>query len=60
MTLDLGVTRDSVLNAENDHTAAWTEDCRLIAKIGHESRVVTIDTDNAGETGAANITGAGV
>lgn len=60
MVLDLGVTRDSVLNAENDHTAAWTEDCRLIAKIGHESRVVTVTTENAGTTGAAVITGTGV
>jgi hypothetical protein len=60
MTLDLGVTRDSVLNAENDHTAAWTEDCRLIARIGHESRVVTVTADNAGNTGAVNITGTGV
>lgn len=60
MTLDLGVTRDSVLNAENDHTAAWTEDCRLIAKVGHESRVVTVTSDNAGNTGAVNITGTGV
>lgn len=59
MVLDLGVTRDSVLNAENDHTAAWTEDCRLIAKIGHESRVVTVTTENAGTTGAAVITGTG-
>lgn len=60
MVLDLGVVRDSVLNAENDYTAAWTEDCRLIAKIGHESRVVTVTTDNAGTTGAAIITGTGV
>lgn len=38
LTLDLGVVRDSVLNAENDHTAAWTEQCHLIAKVGYESR----------------------
>jgi hypothetical protein len=59
MVLDLGVTRDSVLNAENDFTAAWTEDCRLIAKIGHESRVCTVTADNYGGTGAVNITGTG-
>lgn len=38
LTLDLGVVRDSVLNAENDHTAAWSEECHLVAKVGHESR----------------------
>lgn len=42
MTLDLGVVRDSTLNAENDHTAAWSEECHLIAKVGHESRRYTI------------------
>lgn len=38
MNLDLGVVRDSVLNAQNDHTAAWSEEATLIAKFGHESR----------------------
>jgi len=42
MTLDLGVIRDSTLNATNDYTAAWMEECYLIAMIGHESRVVTV------------------
>lgn len=42
MTLDLGVIRDSTLNATNDYTAAWMEECYLIAKIGHESRLVTV------------------
>jgi hypothetical protein len=41
LTLDLGVVRDSVLNAENDHTAAWTEDCHLVARVGYESRLYT-------------------
>jgi hypothetical protein len=41
MTLDLGVVRDSVLNEVNDHTAAWSEEATLIAKFGHESRVMT-------------------
>jgi hypothetical protein len=56
MTLDLGVVRDSTLNAKNDHTAAWAESCHLIAKFGHESRryVVPICTD--GTTGAADLT----
>jgi hypothetical protein len=38
MSLDLGVVRDSTLNAENDFTAAWAEEAHLIAKVGHESR----------------------
>jgi hypothetical protein len=42
LTLDLGVVRDSVLNAENDFTAAWSEECHLVAKVGHESRLYTI------------------
>jgi hypothetical protein len=43
MRLDLGVVRDSVLNADNDHTAAWSEEATLLAKFGHESRVLTFD-----------------
>lgn len=43
MRLDLGVVRDSVLNADNDHTAAWSEEATLIAKFGHESRRITFD-----------------
>lgn len=57
LDLDLGVVRDSTLNAKNDHTAAWTEECKLVAKIGHESRVVTLDYAVDGNTGAANIDG---
>jgi hypothetical protein len=56
MTLDLGVVRDSVLNAENDHTAAWMEECHLIAKFGYESRQYRIPVCAAGRTGSANIT----
>lgn len=59
MTLDLGVVRDSVLNAENDHTAAWMEECHLIAMFGHEARHYTVCVCAAGLTGAANITGCG-
>jgi hypothetical protein len=51
MTLDLGVVRDSVLNAENDHTAAWTEECHLIAKYGHESRLYRMPVCVGGQTG---------
>lgn len=57
LTLDLGVVRDSVLNETNDHTAAWTEECHLIARVGHESRQYTINFAVNGRTGAANGTG---
>jgi len=52
MSLDLGVTRDSTLNATNDHTAAWAEECYALLKPGHESRVVTVDLCGSGEIGA--------
>lgn len=42
LRLDLGVIRDSTLNETNDYTAAWMEECYLTAKVGHESRVVTV------------------
>lgn len=42
LTLDLGVIRDSVLNKTNDFTAAFTEECHLVAKVGHEARQYTI------------------
>ena len=60
LSLDLGVVRDSVLNASNDHTAAWTEECHLIARVGHESRQYRLPVCVAGRTGAANITCADV
>lgn len=53
--IDLGVIRDSTLNATNDYTAAWTEEATLIAMLGHESRVVTVDIAGCGEVGAADI-----
>lgn len=56
MSLDLGVTRDSVLNATNDHTAAWAEECFAILKPGHESRVVTVALCPSGEIGARTFT----
>lgn len=52
LQLDLGVVRDSTLNAENDHTAAWSEECHLIARVGHESRRYTINFCVNGKTGA--------
>lgn len=42
LRLDLGVIRDSTLNATNDYTASWMEECYLTARIGHESRLVTV------------------
>lgn len=55
LQLDLGVIRDSTLNATNDYTAAWSEDCWLVAQIGHESRLVTVPIAATGSV-AAGIT----
>ena len=55
LRLDLGVVRDSTLNATNDYTASWMEECYLTARIGHESRVVTVPICPNGAT-AAGIT----
>lgn len=52
LSLDLGVVRDSTLNATNDYTAAWSEDCWLVAQIGHESRVITVPVCANGAVGA--------
>lgn len=41
LNLDLGVVRDSTLNATNDFTAAWSEECHLVARVGNESRRYT-------------------
>lgn len=51
LQLDLGVIRDSVLNAENDFTALWAEECHLIAKVGHASRRYTLALRVDGTTG---------
>jgi hypothetical protein len=56
LRLDLGVIRDSVMNATNDHTAEWMEECWLIAKIGHESRLGIINICPDGTVGAADLT----
>lgn len=56
MTLDLGVVRDSTLNETNDHTAAWFEECWALAKIGHESLNITLDTCVNGSRGALDQT----
>src|SRR5262245_4768574 len=56
LQLNLGVVRDSVLNQTNDHTGEWLEECWMIAKIGHESRLGTIAICADGTTGAADLT----
>lgn len=60
LRLDLGVIRDSVLNATNDHTAIWSEECELLAKPGHESRVYTVAICADGTTGQADLTACGL
>jgi hypothetical protein len=60
MSLDLGVVRDSTLNATNDFTAAWAEECHLIAKFGPESRKYTVLICTDGTTGAADLTACGL
>jgi len=56
MSLNLGVVRDSVLNAENDHTALWTEECHLIAMVGHEIKQGRVFLCADGTTGAQDLT----
>lgn len=51
LRIDLGLIRDSVLNAENDHTAAWTEEGSLVGMFGHESLLATHTICASGETG---------
>lgn len=50
-TIDLGVVRDSVLNATNDYTAAWTEQLYLVAKVGPTAREVEVTVAADGTTG---------
>lgn len=51
LQLDLGVIRDSVLNAENDFTALWAEECHLIAQVGHSARKYTAAFLVSGQVG---------
>lgn len=62
LNLDLGIIRDSTLNATNDYTAAWSEEFFLLAKIGHESRIVTLGASGSTPTGttAIGLTATGV
>lgn len=50
-TIDLGVVRDSTLNATNDYTAAWTEQLYLVAQVGPAAREVTVNFGVDGVTG---------
>lgn len=49
-TIDLGIVRDSILNATNDYTAAWTEQLYLVAQLGPAAREVTVNFDVDGVT----------
>jgi len=51
LNLDLGVVRDSTLNKTNDFTAAWSEECHLVARVGNESRRYTLTFNVTGQTG---------
>lgn len=55
LRLDLGIIRDSVLNETNDHTAAFHEECWFVAKIGHQSRLATIDICPNGNTHSGEV-----
>ena len=50
-TIDLGVVRDSTLNATNDYTAAWMESLYVIVKVGPTGRLVTVNFGVDGVTG---------
>lgn len=54
-TIDLGVVRDSVLNATNDYTAAWSEQMYLVAQLGPDAREVSVSYDVAGFTGCCPV-----
>jgi hypothetical protein len=53
-TIDLGVQRDSVLNATNDFTAAWSETFYTVGRRGPAGREVTVTTPMDGKTGGDN------
>lgn len=55
--IDLGIQRDSTLNATNDFTVAWTEQAVLTARKGPKARKVTADI--AGMNGATGFQPAG-
>lgn len=50
--LDLGVIRDSALNAVNDYTAVWFEEFYAVGRRGPQARLVTLPLDPDGAVGA--------
>lgn len=52
--LDLGVIRDSVLNATNDYTAVWFEEFYCVGRRGPQGRLVTIPVCPNGTVGGRN------
>ena len=56
--LDLGVIRDSVLNATNDYTAVWFEEFYCVGRRGPQSRLVTVPVCPDGVVGGRNATSA--
>lgn len=52
--LDLGVVRDSTLNATNDFTAVWFEEFYCVGRRGPQSRLLTIPVCPLGEVGGRN------
>lgn len=60
MQLRLGLIRDSVLNAENDHTAEWSEEATLVGMFGHEALLVNNSIEAGGETVVLSTTPANV
>jgi hypothetical protein len=56
-TLDLGIVRDSTLNAKNDYQT-FVETFEAVAKVGHESLRVTSDIDPTGAASALVAVGA--
>lgn len=50
--LDLGVIRDSVLNATNDYTAVWFEEFYCVGRRGPQGYLATVPVCPNGEVGA--------
>jgi hypothetical protein len=50
-TIDLGVVRDSTLNATNDFSAAWAETFYAVARRGPAARQYTVALTIDGKTG---------
>ena len=49
--ITLDTLYDSVLLGTNDFTALWTEEGWLLAKMGHDSRCVSVPISSTGLTG---------